>query len=75
MDLSDWVYFEKKKDRSYSREKFAKQIGISKPYLDRIMNLDRPATSRVAYMIEKVTDGKVSGWELIKKYMEKKENG
>ena len=74
MDLDEYIFYEKKKDKNFSRQAFADKLGISLNLLCRLMILSSPPTSRMAYKIEKITEGKVSGWHLITKYMEKKEN-
>jgi DNA-binding transcriptional regulator YdaS (Cro superfamily) len=72
MDIREYIFYEKVKDKTFSRKKFAQQIGISKGYLDKIMSKKTCIRAWIAYRIEQVTEGKISGWQLIKDYMENK---
>lgn len=74
MDLDEYIFYEKKKDKNFTIKSFAEQLGISVNLLSRLIHYENIATARVAYKIEKTTQGKVSGWGLIKNYMEKQEN-
>lgn len=73
MDLVEWMFFEKSKDKKFDRKAMAKRFGISLSYLNNIILMYKPPKAEMAYHIEKITNGKVSGWDLIKKCMEHKE--
>jgi transcriptional regulator with XRE-family HTH domain len=71
MDLDEYVFYEKKKDKNFTLKTLAAQLEISENTLSKLIHLQNIPTTRIAYKIETFTEGKVSGWGLIKKYMEK----
>lgn len=75
MDLDEYVFYEKKNNENFRIVDFAKKVGISLNLMSRLINKRLPPSARVAYLIDSVTEGKVSGWDLIKKRMEKEKNG
>lgn len=71
MDLDDYIYNRKKNEKGFTDKKFAEDLGISQEFLSRIKHYRSPPSIDLAIKIEEVTEGVVSGWELLKKYNSK----
>ena len=67
MDLDEYLFYEKKKDPSFSNKKFAKKLGISQVHLSRILSGKFAFSAKVAIKISKITSGKVDIIKLLKK--------
>lgn len=74
MDLEEFLFYEKQKDRSFTVTKFAEKLGITKSYLNRIRKGMHPPATRLAYQIYKESKGQIDVWKLIKNYYEKESN-
>lgn len=72
MDLQDYIYQKKKKDKSFTDKKFAEMLGITTAYLSRIKCYRSMPSVELADKIEKITGGQVSGWEMLKEYDKRK---
>lgn len=66
MDLKEYFFFEKRKDPTFSVKKFAEKLGIKRQTLYRIASGTMRTSLDRALLIEKLTEGKVSGLEVIK---------
>lgn len=67
MELIDWLHAKRKEDPTYTGKRFAEIIGAHPSRLGRIMRYKVCPSSKIALKIEEVTEGAVSGWEIIKK--------
>jgi len=71
MDLDEWLFFEKKKIPGFTVKQFCKDLDIHVATFYCIKSGQRAPSSKLAYQIEKYTNGKVKGWDLIVKAMER----
>lgn len=70
MDLDEFLFYEKKKNPSFTKKEFAKRLGVSAAFLSKIISLQQAPSAKIAYKIQKLTDGQVSGWNLIFNFYE-----
>ena len=73
MDLDEYLFFEYKKDKSFTKKKFAEKLGITHTHFSKILTGTVSITSEIAYKIEQLTNGEVSGWDLITSRILKKQ--
>lgn len=73
MDLDEYLFYEKKKNKNFTTRQFAQALGLNTNYLHKIVSGFLTPSAQLAYQIEKLTEGKVSGWQLIKRALEMKE--
>jgi plasmid maintenance system antidote protein VapI len=66
MDLEEYFFYEKRKDRSLTKKTLAKRLGISVPTFDNMITFSQPITIKMALQIEESTDGVVTAMELLK---------
>jgi transcriptional regulator with XRE-family HTH domain len=71
MDLDEYIFYENRKDKRFSKKAFAEKLGIDPKYFLRVASGKMRPSSELAYKIEQLTEGKVSGWELIKSHITK----
>ncbi len=76
MDLDEYLFFEKRKDPTFTHKKFAKKLGISASHLSSILN-KRFSPAGLTYKIWEITEGKVDIGKLLIDYFEhcKRKNG
>lgn len=65
MDLYEYLMLCKVKNRKFTYATFAKKLGIKPITLGRIVNGHARPSFDIAYKIEKLSEGKVNGWELL----------
>ena len=65
--LEKYLYMRKKKDKTFTEDAFAKDLGISREYLSRIKRQKMQPSFELAVRIEKATAGKITALSL-KKY-------
>ena len=73
MDLDEYLFKEKKKDASFTVKKFAEDLGVSHAYLNRLKRGLHPISAELACRIDKITNGEVDAWSMIKKGYEKRD--
>jgi len=71
MDLDEWIFFEKRKLPGFTVKQFCKDLGIHLATFYAVKNGKQLPSSKLAYQIEKYTEGKVKGWDLIIRALEK----
>lgn len=74
MDIKEFIFYENRKDKTFTQKKMAQLLGVSAVHLSQIICGRAIASSSLAYKIEQLTEGKVSGWELIKNHITKNLN-
>lgn len=72
MELDEYFFYEKRKNDKFTQKQMAEDLKITRHQLSRIMRRHECPSIKVALRIEKYTNGQVSGWEMIKKFHEKK---
>jgi transcriptional regulator with XRE-family HTH domain len=70
MDLDEYLFYEKKKNKKYSDRTFAKKVGVSHTHLSSLMKGRVAPSSKTAYNIFKISEGKVDVWKIIQNYYE-----
>lgn len=73
MDISDYIHKRKKTEPKYSDRKLAHELNIPPSQLSRIKTYKIPLSTKLAMKIEEVTNGEVSGWDMIKEFHKRKE--
>lgn len=68
MDLDEYLFYAKKKDKKFSEKAFAKEIGITHTHLINIIKGRVPPSGKTAYAIYRCCDKEVDVWQLIFKY-------
>lgn len=71
MDLKEYFFFEKRKDKNFSVKKFAEMLGIAPNTLYKISNGRHRPGFKTALKIEELTGRKVSGLEVMTYAMER----
>ena len=71
MDLKEYIFYEGRKDKTFTQKKMAQMLGLSPSRFSQIVTGRIGISGCVAYKIEQLTEGKVSGWELIKNHITK----
>jgi len=59
LDLDEYLFYEKKKNKDFSDTKFAQQLGYSKSYFSRILTKKIAPGAHFLYALDKHTEGKV----------------
>ncbi len=75
MDLKEFLFYEKNKNKEFSHKFFAKKIGISHTYLSNIIVGKLPPSARVLYLIDKYTEGKVDIIKMLRDAYDGKDKG
>jgi DNA-binding transcriptional regulator YdaS (Cro superfamily) len=74
MDLKEYIFYENRKDKTFTQKKMAEMLGIAPSRLSQIVTGRIQISGSLAYKIEQLTEGKVSGWELIKNHIIKNQS-
>jgi transcriptional regulator with XRE-family HTH domain len=75
MDLKEYLFYEKNKNKEFSHKFFAKKLGLSHTYLSNIITGKYPPSAHVLYLIDKHTGGKVDVLQMLRKAYEVKDRG
>lgn len=59
MDLDEFLFYEKKKNKEFSNKVFAKKIGFSHTYLSNVMSGKYLPSAHILYEIDKYSNGQV----------------
>jgi len=73
MDLDEFLFYEKKKNKDFLDFEFAEKLGITRHHLSNLRHGKFVPSARLAYKIYIATDKKVDVWKMIIKYYEKKD--
>ena len=72
MDLDEYLFYEKKKSKDFSDNKFAQKLGYSKSYFSRVLTKKITPGAHFLYALDKLTEGKVDVLKMLREaYIEK----
>ena len=75
MDLDEYLFYEKKKNKEFSETSFAKKLGFTPGYFSRILNKQQLPSAHFLYQLDKLTEGKVDVLKMLKDSYNQKDKG
>lgn len=75
MDLDEYLFYEKKKNKEFSDMKFAETLGFTKGYFSRVQSGVQLPSAHFLYLIDKHSEGKVDVLKMLKEAYSKKDKG
>ncbi len=74
MDLDEYFFYEKKKNKRFSATDFAKKVGVTKFWLNNVAKRRTVPGPKLAYLIHKESNGMVDVWQMIVDYYDNETN-
>jgi len=75
LDLDEYLFYEKKKNKEFSDTKFAKKLGFSTGYFSRVLKKKQLPSAHFLYELDKHSEGKIDIVKMLKEAYEQKEKG